>query len=218
MLAKRYFKNYRMIEIPDSDREGKVVKKLVYFGDYHVCELSEKQQLRQKTVFMFLSVIADVLLIFGLTRNIPENRAGVSAALGLLSLIPLFFLTAGSICNLSLTAKITENEYRESRLYIRYGAVGTAILMLSSVAFDLIHAIHYFQNDLSDYLQVFLSFLVVFGITAYLFKNEFNTPYSLVEGMGVGDNDPSKEQHPYLAEKSLTSEYHEGLRNIIKRN
>lgn len=205
-----------MIEEPDG--KGGTKKTLRYFGNYHCCELDEAAAAAQKRKFLVVTLAADVLFVLGITRNIPGNRDGISAALGLLTGIPLFFLTLGSFHNLSRRQNLTENEYRESRLYIRYGALGAAFVAAATFIFQIISlALHYESGRAAEYTIAFVCMGLIAVAAGWLTAAEKHTPFTLVEGMGTGEEDAQNEQHPYTAPVSSTAEYHEGLRDYLKR-
>lgn len=219
MPAKRYFKNYRMIEEPDG--KGGTRKTLKYFGDYHYCTLEDQAFKRQRILFISLAVAADLIYLIGFTRNIPGNRSGIGAAAGLLTAIPLFFLTLGAIHNLTKGQNLTENDYRESRLYMRYGANGAAALMTVTFLVNLVNLIlNSGDGRRTTYFAALVSFAITTAVGIFLGRAEKQTPFVLIQGSGSDDNPAEaseREQHPYSAKASSTSEYHEGLRDYLKR-
>lgn len=126
--SKKYFADYEAVQVPDG--RGGVKKTLRYTGPVYHRNLDGAARRRQKVLFAIAAALCDVAFLLAVTRNIQSNYDGPLAALGLGLIFPLFFFTAGCLCNIWRKPDMTQNEYRSSALFIRYGALAAALLGL----------------------------------------------------------------------------------------
>lgn len=125
LLSEKYFADYEVREIPD----GTGRKELVYIGNTYNVDIPLEKHTRQKRMFVIMAVISVLLFLTAMLQNVESNRAGaVTAALGIVTVIPLFVTCYGCVISLFKKECMTRSEYIESSMFIKFGSFLTAFL------------------------------------------------------------------------------------------
>lgn len=168
-IAEKYFNDYKMTEVINEKGNG-TIKKLKYYGDYYLHDISDKNWKLQKKVFFILVLLISIIFLFGLTIDAAGSYVNYVAAPPLLFIIPLLLLFMGSIKNIFTNRRMSRNEYNESVSFMRLGLILGMIVNLSVVILEIIFISKNGASSgkISD-LYVMLSYIVNFFIMISMF-------------------------------------------------
>ena len=137
--AKKYFADFDVQET--IDEKGRRKKVLIYKGNTWTMMVPEEKLLTRKIIFL---VIALVMIGPGIPANllnVAGNRAGIPAAAGLLSFVPMFFVLYACIYSLIIKTPVLQRaQYRETSIFLKVGSAAVALLALTAIIGHIIVA------------------------------------------------------------------------------
>ncbi len=177
-LAEKYFNNYKMTEVINEKGNG-TVKKLQYYGEYYIHDMSDKRWKSQKKLFFIFFLLITFVYIFSLTRDVAGSYVSYVAAPPLLLIIPLLLLLMGAVKNIFNNRRMTKNDYNESILFMRIGLILGMTINLLVIICQLIfiskNGISFSINsDLFVMLCYVLNFFIMLTMYITLKKIKFN--------------------------------------------
>lgn len=192
--AKKHFRNYKVVD--ELDENGKVKQVLRYFGDTYARDLPPAQRTKQKRLFLTMAVLADAAYLLASTRNIAGTRGGPSAGFTLGMLIPLFFLTAGSVNNALAKPEMTRNEYNETTLFLRFGGAVSAVLGAVLAVWQAVLAAQGGGAEMVPAVLCVCGLAAAAAAAGVAYGSEKETKYTVTRGMGTGEDDAQDEENP----------------------
>lgn len=177
-LADKYFNNYKMTEVINESGNG-TVKKLRYYGEYYIHDISDKRWKLQKKAFFIYFLLITSIYIFSLTRDVAGSYVSYVAAPPLLLIIPLLLLFMGSIKNIFNNRRMTKNDYNESILFMRVGSILAMVINFLVIICQIIFITNNgtdfsINSDLFVMLCYVLNFFVILTMYITLKKFKFN--------------------------------------------
>ncbi len=120
------------------DAHGKIRHVFVYHGDLYERLVSEQQRTAERYLYILFGILAAVLLMLAMLKDIPANRGGIFSALSLLALIPAFCVLVGAVVSFFKTGMVTKEEYHERIFLLRLMAVlGAGLLLAAAVGYAI---------------------------------------------------------------------------------
>ena len=135
---EKYFKNYKLENIPDDSRKGyKRIYK--YIGNYYSFDISATDIKKTKFLFLFLEIVSTLVFIFtALQKNpINTNRLCIIPALITICLWIFEYVAVGFFCFVKFPLKEEDYKRINSTFYSTFICRFLLLLITSIVSFIL---------------------------------------------------------------------------------